>query len=278
MWRNSALGKSGAPAPHADLRIFDAFYRGLFESGAQVRVQHLAQLVATDAAELVRRYPVLVAPAVYVADDAVLEHLRAYAEAGGHLVVGIRTGYGDELARARLAVAPAVLADAAGVHYDEYSNLEAPLPVEGAFPLEAGSAGVDWVDLLEVDDAEVLARFAPTELGADAAVTSRVFGRGRVSYVATVPNPALGRSLGRWLVPAPQRAAWQGGDAVTVSTGRAGASRIVFVANWSATPTTVTAPASATDLVSGAVYAAGDEMPLGRRDVVVLEVPDDSAE
>lgn len=274
---------NGAPDPHAYLRIFDAFYRGLFESGAQVRVQHLAQFVATDVVELVRRYPVLVAPAVYVADDAVLEHLRAYAEAGGHLVVGVRTGYGDELARARLAVAPALLADAAGVHYDEYSNLEAPLAVEAlpdqaGIALEAGAAGTDWVDLLEVDDAEVLARFAPTELGADAAVTSRAFGAGRVTYVATVPNPALGRSLGRWLVPAPQRATWHGGDAVTVSTGRAGASRIVFVSNWSATPTTVTVPASATDLVSGAVYAAGDEMPLGRRDAVVLEVPDDSAE
>jgi beta-galactosidase len=268
----------GSPDPHAYLRIFDAFYRGLFESGAQVRVQHLRQFTATDVAELVRRYPVLVAPAVYVADDAVLTHLRAYAEAGGHLVVGIRTGYGDELARARLAVAPDVLADAAGVHYDEYSNLDGPLAVHGSLELEAGAAGTEWVDVLEVDDAEVLARFAPTELGADAAVTTHAFGDGRVTYVATVPNAPLGRSLGRWLVPAPQKAAWSAGDAVTVSSGRARGSRIVFVSNWSAAAATVTAPASATDLVSGAGYAAGDEIPLEGRGVAVLEVPDDSAE
>jgi beta-galactosidase len=268
----------GSPDPHAYLTIFDAFYRGLFESGAQVRVQHLRQFVATDVAELVRRYPVLVAPAVYVADDAVLTHLRAYAEAGGHLVVGVRTGYGDELARARLAVAPALLAEATGAHYEEYSNLDGELPVEGSLALETGSAGTGWADVLQVDDAEVVLRFAPTELGADAAVTTHPFGDGRVTYVATVPNAPLARSLGRWLVPAPQKAAWGAGDTVTVSTGRTDRGRIVFISNWSATPTTVSAPASATDLVSGATWAAGDAIPLGRRDVVVLEVPDTSTE
>jgi len=66
-----------------------------------VRIQHVAQFVAADPAELAARHPVLVVPALYVVDDATLDALVAYAEAGGHLVVGIRTGYGDELARAR---------------------------------------------------------------------------------------------------------------------------------------------------------------------------------
>jgi beta-galactosidase len=270
----------GSPDPHAYLNIFDAFYRGLFESGAQIRVQHLRQFVATDVAELVRRYPVLVAPAVYVADDAVLQHLRAYAEAGGHLVLGIRTGYADELARARLAVAPAFLTDAAGLHYDEYSNIDEPLAVQATGDLvpEDGAAGTEWVDVLEVDDADVVLRYAPTELGADAALTTHLFGSGRVSYVGTVPNPALGRSIGRWLVPDTQKSAWQAGNAVTVSTGTTGRSRVAFVSNWSTTPTTVTSPATATDLVSGATYAAGDLIPLDRRGVVVLEVPDHSTE
>lgn len=265
----------GAPDPNSYIRAFDAFYRGLFESGAQVRVQHVRRFAATPVEELVARYPVLVAPALYVADDAVLEHLRAYAEAGGHLVVGVRTGYGDELARARLAVAPAHLAEAAGLHYDEYSSLDEPLATaaEGAIDVEAGAAGTSWVDALQVDDAEVLLRFAPTELEADAALTTRAAGAGRVSYVAALPNPQLGRSLGRWLVPATQHGRWAAPPAVTVSTGRTGGSQVVFLSNWSATPTTVTAPAAATDLVSGARYAAGDQIPLDRRAAVVLEVP-----
>jgi beta-galactosidase len=270
----------GRPDPDAYLRVFDAFYRGLSEAGAQVRVQHVRRFVDRPVDELVRDHPVLVAPALYVVDDAVLEHLRAYAEAGGHLVVGIRTGYGDELARARLAVAPAVLGDAAGIHYDEYSNLSAPLGVRatGELELEAGAAGEAWVDVLEVDDAEVLAEYDETELGARNAVTSRPFGRGRVTYVGTVPNPALSRSLARWLVPERATASWSAGAAVTVATGTAHGRRIAFVANWSPGATTVSAPYAARDLVSGEVHAAGASIPLERRAAVVLEAADDSAE
>ena len=272
--------RDGTPDPNAYLEIFDAYYRGLFEVGAQIRVQHVNRFLNLPAPELVKRYPVLVAPAVYVADDAVLQHLRDYAAAGGHLVVGIRTGYGDQLARARLAVAPAYLADAAGVHYDEYSNLDEPLPVRSAstFDLEPGAAGRAWIDVLEVDDAEVLITFAKTELGAHAAVTTRRSGQGRVTYVATVPNRALARSLGRWLIPARATAEWSAASTVTVSTGRARGRRLAFVSNWAADEAKVTAPFAVRDLVSGHAYAAGDQVLLGRREAVVLEATDDSSE
>jgi beta-galactosidase len=272
---------AGGPDSDAYLRIFDAFYRGLFDVGAQVRIQHPRQFVTVPAEELAARYPVLVAPALYVADDAVLRHLSDYAAAGGHLVIGIRTGYGDELARARNSVAPGPLAEAARLHYDEYSNLDAPLPVTaiaGGITLEPGAAGLAWVDILNLDGAEALASFAPTELGAEAAVTSAPFGTGRVSYVATVPNPELGRSLGRWLVPETAHSRWTAGDAVTVSSGVSEGHRIVFLSNWSATPTTVVAPHRARDLVSDAEYSAGDAVLLEGRSAVVLEATGDSTE
>ena len=60
---------------------------------------------------------------LFVATDADLDLLRDYAAAGGHLVIGIRTGYGDEEARARVAVAPDGCTTAAGVRYEEFSNL-----------------------------------------------------------------------------------------------------------------------------------------------------------
>ena len=74
----------------------------------------------------------LVAAAFTIATDAQLQWLAAYAEAGGHLVVGIRTGYEDEEARARLERKPAFLDVPAGVHYDEFSNLGRRIPVSAA--------------------------------------------------------------------------------------------------------------------------------------------------
>ncbi|TNM61979.1 beta-galactosidase, partial [Streptomyces sp. NP160] len=73
--------------------------------------------------------PVLLVPGLYVASDELLDWLDAYARAGGHLVLGIRSAYADELARARLEVKPGRLAEAARASYQEFSNLLAPLPL-----------------------------------------------------------------------------------------------------------------------------------------------------
>ena len=267
--------EDGRPDAGSYGRIVDAFYRGLSEAGAQVRVQHSRQFVAQSAEELAARYPVLVAAAEYVADDAVLDALRAYAEAGGHLVLGIRTGYGDELARARRGVAPDRLHDAAGVWYDEYSNLSEPLGVTAVradFPLAEGAQATSWVDVLNVEGAETLVEYAPTELGAKAAITTAPFGSGRVTYVGTVPNPALARSIARWLVPETASASWSAASPVTVSTGRAGERSIAFVHNWSATEHAVQVPADSIHVETGERFAAGSRFTLEPRGVAVFEV------
>lgn len=263
----------GGPDRNSYGRIADAFYRGFSEVGAQVRVQHTRQFVERSAAELVADFPVLVAAAEYVADDAVLDALRAYAEAGGHLVLGVRTGYGDELARARRGVAPDRLHDAAGVWYDEYSNLDEPLGVTsaGGFELEPGSEATAWLDVLNVDHAETLVAYEPTELGAHSAVTSTSFGAGRVTYIGTVPNREFARSIARWLVPKTAASSWGTASPVTVSAGRAGDRVVTFVHNWSAISHSVTIPADSIHIETGERHAAGSRFTLEPRGVAVFE-------
>ena len=72
------------------------------------------QHLGSDADALVARWPVLVVPALYVADDALLDLLDAYARAGGHLVLGFRSGYADEEARRAPEVMPGRLREAVG--------------------------------------------------------------------------------------------------------------------------------------------------------------------
>lgn len=134
-------------------RLFDPFYRGPCEAGRQVRVLHARQLhdargeragLAPDVAAA--RHPVLVVPGLYLAEDSLLDWFAAYAHAGGHLVLGPRTGYADQEARARHEPGPARLVAAAGASYDEFSNLSAYLPlraVQGEFPCgpEHGGGG-----------------------------------------------------------------------------------------------------------------------------------------
>ncbi|GAA2228397.1 hypothetical protein GCM10010413_25710 [Promicromonospora sukumoe] len=210
------LGGGAGPDPRGWHRIFDSFYRGAFDAGLQARLVHDAQLTDASPEDTARELPVLVAAGVTIADDAWLQWLERYAAAGGHLVLGIRTGYEDEEARARAERKPAHLSDAAGVFYDEFATIDEPLRVQVAEGFEGfsggSSAGVvglgegladahatGWVDGLQVLDAEVLAGYDHPHFGRWPAVTTRVHGAGRITTVGTVPDPALARAVLDWV-------------------------------------------------------------------------------
>jgi beta-galactosidase len=219
------------------LRIFDRYYRAAFEAGVQSRIVHADQFQQRDAADFVAEFPTLVVPTLYIADDAMLDALVRYAEAGGHLVVGIRTGYGDQLARARAERAPGRLADAAGVWYDEYSTLEAEVGVDGT--TFGGGSAEGWADALVPETADVLATYSSGIYAGQPAVTSREHGSGRVTYVGTLPDVALATSILRWAVPVTTASEWRLDATVTVTSGMSTAGRVWFVSNWS--PETATA-------------------------------------
>ena len=263
--------EDGSPDARSYNGLFDPFYRGAFDAGLQVRVLHTSQL-SGEADSLVSEHPVLVVPGLYIADDATLDRLVSYAEAGGHLVVGPRTAYADEEARARTAVMPARLSEAAGVWYDEYSNLSADLPVRGlpdsVLELDDSAAGTRWADGLQATDAEVLAAYEHPHFGRWPAITTRSHGKGRITYVGTIPNSALATALFQWIAPA----AWADLPASVTATGAASRDgrRIRFVHNWSWTPVSIELPGTSRDLLEGTDLPAGEKLNLGAWDVRVL--------
>jgi beta-galactosidase len=264
----------GAPDANAYHGIFDPFYRGAFEAGRQVRIVHTRQLQDRPE-QAAARHPVLVVPGLYIVDDATIDWFVAYAHAGGHLVLGPRTGYADDEARARSEPAPARLVEAAGVRYDEFSNLPREVPVHGVpggpLALPDGTVATRWVDGLSVLDADVLAAYDHPHFGRWPAITTRRHGRGRVSYVGTVPGRDLARALAAWLAPAPV-SGWRDLPApVTVTTATAPAGRRVhLVHNWSWDATDVTVPVELTDALRGGPVPAGSRLRLGAWDVRVL--------
>jgi beta-galactosidase len=261
-------------------RIFEAFYRGTFDARVPARLIHDVQLIGTDGDRrleprtLVAELPVLIVAGLLIADDALLTWLRDYAAAGGHLVIGPRTAYGDEEGRARLEVKPAHLTEGGGVRYQEFSNLTEPVPVVAetdAINLSEGAAGTSWVDQLISDGAKVIVGYEHPHFGRFPSVVSSEYGQGRITTVGTVPNPLLAADLVRWLVPGAQDQTWDALPAsVTVysATNSAG-ERIHVVHNWSWTPVQLTLPHEMTDvLVEGADPMR--DLDLGPWDVRVL--------
>jgi beta-galactosidase len=273
-WAMECMGPLAGPTPAwmgdrlSYERILAAFYRGLFDAGLGVDVVAPHQL-PQDPAEAAARWPVLVVPGLYVADDALLELLRRYAESGGHLVLTPRTGYADIDGVARHVVMPGVLRDAAGVHYLEYTNLARPVPVTGL-----GGAATGWADALVPEAATVLAQYEHPHLGDYAAVTTNRSGAGRVTYVGTVPDRTMSCRLAEWLAstsiePDPWRQPPRSSVRCTSAETDAG-SVLRFVHNWGWTPAVLPLPRGADDLLSGAGLEAGDTVELGPWEVRVL--------
>ena len=262
------------PDRGAYFRIFSRFYEGLFGAGLQADVVYRESL-AGDPAELVERWPVLVVPGLYIADDMLLDLLDAYARAGGHLVVGFRTGYADDEARARHEVMPGRLREAVGATYSEYTNLGVPVPVRGeGIELPAGAAATAWADALVSEGADTLVTYEHPHLGRWPAVTTHGHGEGRVTYVGTLPDRSLAIALGGWLRNAPD--AWaERAETVTVTAARNRRGETVrFLSNWSWEPADVTVPVPIKDLLSDEELREGTKLSLGAWDVrVLVEAP-----
>jgi beta-galactosidase len=259
---------SGAPDERAYQGLFEPFYRGAFDAGLPVRILHTSQL----SADLVRDYPVLVATGLYIADDETLELLREYALAGGHLILGPRTGYADTEARARPDRMPAHLSHNAGTWYDEFSNLSEPVAVTSdLLDLPPGAAATRWIDGLNLAGATVLARYQHPHFGRWPAITTHPAGQGRITYCGTVPDGRLAEALLRWAC-AGRDQAWSAVPASVTCTGATAAdgTRLRFLHNWAWEPVSVTAPVTCSDVLSGKRIEPGDAIELTAWDVRVL--------
>lgn len=247
----------GTPDMRCYRTIFDRFYRAFFDARAQL-------IVVPTSVELAS-YPVVVAPAVYIADDATLQRLVDYAEQGGHLVVTFRTGYADEFARARWRRAPGVLRPAVGASYRLYSNLADPVPLRtvpevsgngvSRLQLPPGAVGEAWMDELELEGADALVSYDHPHFGRFPAVVTHRWGRGRVTYVGTLPDSASAKSIAAWVLEAsgitPRGAGLPESVRVTGARSPRG-ERLTFVSNWSSAAQSVDDPSIAgVDLVSG---------------------------
>jgi len=262
-------------------RIFDAFHTGIVESGHQARVFHIAQAHALGAAELAKRFPVLVAAGFYITTDDDLALLRDYAAAGGHLILGPRTAYADDESRVRVAVQPAGLNEAAGAWYEEFSNLAGPVSVATAdgvaFPIVAGAAGTRWIDGLIADDAQVLATYNHPRFRDYPAITTKATGKGKVTMVGTVPSPELAASVMAWAAPtnAHREVTAEPLPAnVTIASGTMpDGSRAYFIFNWGWEPRSIMLATALTDPVTNANLAPQDNLDLTPWDARVLITP-----
>ena len=247
------------------IAVLLGYYRGL-----EARTQSVD---IVDPSVDLARYRLVVAPSLNVISADLGRRLEAYVRAGGHLVLGPRSGMKDGDNGLWPQRQPGPLVGALGGRVEEYYALVDDVPVAG--PWGAGTATI-WAELLstQAPDVQVDLRYGAGNgwLAGQPAAIERRLGRGTIGYLGAILGPALMRAAARiWaddagVDPAPLPVP----DGVEVCR-RGGAGREVFVViNDGAAPAAFALPGPMTDAVRGGAVGALDLAP---HDVAVLVRP-----
>ena len=221
-------------------------------------------------------YKIVLVPALYIADEALLKKLSEYVKSGGQVIMTFKSGFANENSMVRSVRAPGPLREAAGISYQEFSSLKIPIGLAGD-PFHAGDANKVsyWAEMLLPEHATVLARYDDPFLSKWAAITDNSFGRGFFIYEGTWPSDEIQAQVVRIAL---KRAGLIGVDqtlptAVRVKHGQNDNSkRIHYLMNFSGSK--VTFPyryGPGTDLLSGAPLAPSATIELKPWDLIIAE-------
>lgn len=142
------------------------------------------------------QYKLLIVPALYIADDALLQKISDYVKNGGHVVMTFKSGFANENSAVRWVRAPGPLREAAGFSYQEFSNLENPLALKGdPFHVGKDNQVMYWAEFLMPEHAKVLAYYDHPFFGRWPAITENQYGTGSLLYEGTYLSDGLQRAI-----------------------------------------------------------------------------------
>ncbi|MDO5422920.1 MAG: beta-galactosidase [Eubacteriales bacterium] len=130
------------------------------------------------------RYPVVVAPMLYLLKPGAAENLRNYVRGGGQLIATYLTGYVDENTLCWLGGFPGdSLTELFGLYSEEIDTLYPSDRNRAVFADGAEFEIRDFAEILKVQDAEVLASYGEDFYAGTPVVTRRKEGQGTAWYV-----------------------------------------------------------------------------------------------
>jgi beta-galactosidase len=147
-------------------------------------------------------YRLVVAPSLYVVDEALATGLRSYVEGGGLLVLGPRSAFKDRTNAVPERPLPAWLDELAGLEVSDIASFldgrAARLePVESVGGADAAFRG--WFEELALKGARPVYRYRDDDFAGSAAIAINAVGAGRVVYIGGVATEETLADLYAWL-------------------------------------------------------------------------------
>ncbi|HEX4156673.1 MAG TPA: beta-galactosidase [Acidobacteriaceae bacterium] len=145
-------------------------------------------------------YKLLVTPSLNVIDDRLAQKLRAWVEAGGHLLLGPRSGMKDQFDALNPQRQPGSLVAALGAKVIQYYALDhtvklmRPAKMGGAETPISGTANI-WAEALAPSATNVQLDLVYADpagwLDHQPAMVTRSLGKGTISYLGTLPDDEM---------------------------------------------------------------------------------------
>jgi len=138
------------------------------------------------------QYKLLIVPALYIANEALLQRIADFVKNGGHVVMTFKSGFANDDSAVRWVRAPGPLRAAAGFSYQEFSNLERPLSLKDD-PFHAGDDNrvKYWAEFLIPEHAKAIAFYDHPFFGRWPAITENDYGAGTLLYEGTYLSDKL---------------------------------------------------------------------------------------
>jgi beta-galactosidase len=239
-----------------------SFYGPLYDANIAVDFAHPGSDLSA--------YGLVVAPSLYLVDEASAAKITDYVRGGGTLLMSFFSGIVDDKDHVRLGGYPAPFREMLGLRIEDFVPMAAG--VGNRIVDDGDTHACDlWADLIHPEGAEVLATFDGGFYAGSPAVTRNAFGDGVAFYVGTRPDARYTEALlGRVCAEAGATAPLDVPAGVEVVLRRATETRFLFVLNHNEGAVEVQLDSPATDLLSGATRAGTLSLePLG---VAVLRV------
>lgn len=285
----SALGRDmAALAPLADTRIraevaiifdWDSWWALELPGKPSADARYLAAHAAWHAAlwarnipieyvragDDLRRYKLVLAPALYLVSSDVAASLTTFVANGGTLVTSYMSGIVNPANQIWLGGYPGPLRTVLGLTVEEFAPYGDDQRGEVFTRDETTFGSAIWADVIRLEGAEQLAGYTEGWLAQRAAVTRNRHGQGHAFYAGTQLD-AAGSAwlLGEAATAAGVRPPLEAPDGVEVSIREGDGQRATFMINHTASAQIVMLPAAGTDLLTGervgtrCVVAAGE--------------------
>ncbi|GGR39945.1 beta-galactosidase [Streptomyces aurantiogriseus] len=245
------------------LELVRSWYEPLWRAGVAV------DFVRPDAD--LSSYRLVLAPGLYLVDDAGAANLTSFAEDGGTLVVGFHSGAVDANCHVRLGGYPGAFREALGVRTDELFPL---LPGESV-GLSGGGRGSLWSERVRLEGAEAVTTYTDGPLTGIPAVTRHTYGTGTTWYLATLPDTStLGALLERIRTEAGVQAELEGVPAGVEAVRRRGTDAdYLFLIDHTGQGAKVPVAADGVELLTGKPVTGGSSVLVPPGDVAVMREP-----